>query len=243
MPLDDPPHQQAEGNGPRGRVVQLGERDAILGGPAERVDLGRRVPHRVPGDVLVTIVVDRVVGLDPGGVDRELVPRAPIVVGVEHEDDLVGGGLIVAARQQPDDAVGVGVEGTDEDVEIAGIVGHPRLRGQRGRRPFAGLGFEEPIDRRGRAPDGVVVPSVQHGGHGRERGPHRRSGRSRRSGHHRLTLEDQQYPQQRRHLDTSAERLLRWTADPRSGLAGGAPRGPALNYWWPVAGCCTPRHR
>ena len=74
------------------------------------------------------------------------------------------GGLLVPAGEQADDAVGVGIEGADEDVEIARVVGHagfgPVTRG----RAFAWLGLEELVDRRGLPPDGVVVAPSSTGG-------------------------------------------------------------------------------
>jgi hypothetical protein len=82
MALDDPPEQEAEGDVAPGRVVELGERDPVLGGPAERVDPGGRVPHGFPGDVLVAIIVDRVVHLDAGGVHHELVSGPAVVVRI-----------------------------------------------------------------------------------------------------------------------------------------------------------------
>src|SRR5690606_23215885 len=70
--LDVPPDAEAERVAGRVRVAELRERDAELGGPAERVDRRGDVPHAVPGPVLHVVVVDRVVPLDAVRVDGEL---------------------------------------------------------------------------------------------------------------------------------------------------------------------------
>ena len=121
--------------------------------PSESIR-GRRLPDRVPGHVLVAVVVDRVVGLHPGRIDHELVAGAPVVVGIEHEDDLVRRGLVVAAGEQADDAVGPGIEGADEDVEMCGRRRPPGPRSGTGpAAPSLGLACRNAsIDRRG-APD------------------------------------------------------------------------------------------
>ena len=207
--LDDPPDQEAEADAALGGVVELGERDPVLGGPAERVDPGGHVPHRVPGDVLVRVVVDRVVRLHPRGAHHELVPRAAVVIGVEHQDDLVGGRLLVAAGEEADDAVGGRVEGADEDVQVVGVVGHPCHRAEAGRSALAGPGLEKSVYGGGRAPDGVLIGAVERRRLGRPRGPHRGRGRERGSRRRRLCLQSQQQPEPGAHRVTLAGRLRR----------------------------------
>ena len=131
------------------------------------------------------------------------------MVRVEHEDDFVGGGLVVTAGQEPDDAVGVGVEGSNEDVEIARIIGYARLGSELGLRPFAGLCLEELADRRGNAPHGIVVSPIEHGrDFGKDRSRRRRlggQGRRRRS----RSLQTQQHAEEWDHLRALAVRLPR----------------------------------
>src|SRR2546430_12403973 len=64
-----------------------------------------------------------------GRVHGELEAGAAVVGGIDHDLELVGGGADVAAREELQDAVGVGGERPDEDVEGAGVVGGLRLRG------------------------------------------------------------------------------------------------------------------
>ena len=137
--LDHPPDQETEGPAGLGGVVELGERDTVLRGPPQRVDPGGDVPHRVPVHVLVAVVIDGVVGLDPGGIDRKLEAGAAVVIGIEHDRHVVRGGLVVPPAEQAHDAVGMGIEGADEDVEIVLVEGDPGLGAALGLRALARL--------------------------------------------------------------------------------------------------------
>src|SRR5207245_205461 len=121
--LDVTPHREPERVRGPGNVAQLRERDPELGGPPERVDLRAYVPYRVPSVVLLAVVVHRVITLHAGGVHGELEARAAVVVGVHHDLQLIGGGPNVPPREQLENAVGMGVERADKDVEVAGGVG------------------------------------------------------------------------------------------------------------------------
>ena len=101
------------------------------------------VPDRVPCDVLVAVVEDRVVGLHPGGVHRELVAGPPVVVGVEHQRDVVGRRRVVAAGEQAHDAVGVGIECPDEGVQVVLVVGDASLGAELRLGALGRLGLEE----------------------------------------------------------------------------------------------------
>ena len=224
--LDGAPDQKAEAGAAFRRVVELGERDPVLGRPAERVDPGGHVPDSVPGDVLVAVVEDGVVGLHTDRVHHELEAGAPVVPGVEHHNDLVRRGLLVATGEEADDAVGVGIEGADEDVEVARVVGNPRDGGVTRGRAFAWLGLEEPVDGLGLAPDGVVVGAVEHRRLGRAGGPDtgdlggRRVWKRSRRGD--LSLYDQQHAEcgaqgfargKDASLDTAGWRMVGWGGD------------------------------
>src|SRR5207244_8683077 len=76
--LDVSPHRETERvRGPRD-VAQLRERDLELGGPPERVDLRADVPYRVPGVILLAVVVHRVVTLPAGRIHGQLQARAAV---------------------------------------------------------------------------------------------------------------------------------------------------------------------
>ena len=97
--LDVTPHGEAEGVGVGVGVPQLRQRNPKLGRPAERVDGGGHFPDAVPRVVLVIVVVDGVIAFHAGGVDGELKAGAPVVVGVDHDFELVGRRAHVAARE------------------------------------------------------------------------------------------------------------------------------------------------
>src|SRR5690606_18505057 len=103
--LDVAPDAEAERVAGRVRVAELRERDAELGGPAERVDRRGDVPYAVPRRVLLVVVVDRVIALHAVRVDGELEAGAPVVVGVDDDLDLVRRPAHVAARERAHDAV------------------------------------------------------------------------------------------------------------------------------------------
>ena len=130
VPLDVAPHGEAERVRVRMRVAQLRQRYLELRRPAERVHGRRHLPYAVPGIVLVVVVVDRVIALHSGRVDRELVAGAPVVVGVDDDLELIRRRPHVATRQDLQDAVGMGIEGADERVEVVVVVGDLGFRGE-----------------------------------------------------------------------------------------------------------------
>src|SRR3989441_2374540 len=148
---------------PLAPVRQLRERDPDLRRPAERVEAGRDVPHGVPGEVLVAVIVDLRVELHPGRIDAELEAGAAVVMGVEEQPDLVGGGEVIAAGEDGDDAVRVGVERPDEDVEVARVIRDFRFGRQLRRAALAGPPLLELGDRLRQPPDGVIVAPVDYG--------------------------------------------------------------------------------
>jgi hypothetical protein len=75
---------------------------------------------------------------------------------------MVRRGLLVAAGQEAHNAIGMGIEGSDEDVEVVGIVGHAGLGSEARGKPLAGPGLEETVNHRRGLPDGIVVPSVEN---------------------------------------------------------------------------------
>jgi len=118
------------------------------------------IPHGVPGEVLVAVVEDLRIELDPRWVDAELEAGAAVVIGVEEQPHHVGGREVVAAGEDGDDAVGVRIEAADKDVEVAGVEGDFRFGGQLGRAALAGTPLLEFRNRRRLTPDGIVITSV-----------------------------------------------------------------------------------
>ena len=144
-------------------VAHLRERNAELGRPPQRVDRGGHVPYAVPGAVLVSTVVHRLVHLHAGRVHAELVTRPPVVIRVDEDPDHVGRREGVAPLEEPDDAVGVGIERPHEHVEIRRVVCDLRFGAKTRLLSFGGLPLLEPRYWRGSAPDRVVVLAVDHG--------------------------------------------------------------------------------
>src|SRR6266550_3879631 len=98
--IDVAPNPKAKDVAGLVRIAELRQRKPELRCPAERVDLGRDLPHAVPGVVFLLIVpVHRVVTLHPARVHRELEAGAAVVVGVDHDLDLVTADAGVAAGE------------------------------------------------------------------------------------------------------------------------------------------------
>ena len=81
--------------------------------PAFRVPRHLHVPHRVPAVVAGAVVVVVTIALDADRVHRELVRRSVIEVGIDNHLQPVGGRRLIAPREEPDDALGFGVEGAN----------------------------------------------------------------------------------------------------------------------------------
>ena len=168
------------------RIAELRQRKPELRCPAERVDLGRDLPHAVPGVVFLLIVpVHRVVTLHPARVHRELEAGAAVVVGVDHDLDLVTADAGVAAGEEPLDAVRMRVERSDKHVEIVLVVGDLGLGREARIRILTRLELPEVLDDRRLVPYLVIVFAVDHrrrGGALRHRGGGVPSRRGRRRG-------------------------------------------------------------
>ena len=93
---------------------------------ARRAD--RDVPHGVPARSRCWCRRTSTVLLHAGGVDGELVRRAPIAVRVDDDADPVRRRSLVAARQHADDLVRLRFERADGDVERRCVVRPPALR-------------------------------------------------------------------------------------------------------------------
>ena len=124
--------------------------------------MGGDIPHRVPGVVLLAIVVHGVVALHTRRVHGELEARAPIVVGIDHDLELIGRSPDIPAREELQNAVGMWIEGANKDIEVAVVVGDLSLRGKARIAVFPGLELTELRDGRRHPPDLVVVPPVDH---------------------------------------------------------------------------------
>src|SRR3989449_9498966 len=94
-----------------------------------------------------SIVVDRVVALHAGRIHGELEAGAAVVVGVDDDLDLVGGGADVAAGEELEDAIRVGIERPDEHVEVARVVRDLRFRREPRVAVLLGLELAELRDR------------------------------------------------------------------------------------------------
>ena len=84
------------------------------------------------------------------------------MVGVDEHADVIGRRQHVAPGEQAFDAIGVGIEGAHEDVQIALVVGDSRFRAEAGRRVLHRVPLAEGRKRLGRPPDVVVVAAVDH---------------------------------------------------------------------------------
>src|SRR5712692_7691641 len=82
---------------PLAAVGKLRQRDPELRRPAEGVDARRDIPHRVPREVLVAVVVDLRIQLHPRRIDHEFEAGATVMIGVEEQPDHVGWREVVAA--------------------------------------------------------------------------------------------------------------------------------------------------
>ena len=145
-----------------GAVAELRERNAIFGDPSERVDGRGRVPHAVPGAVLVAVVIDGHVHLHASRVDTELVARSAVVVRVEEDPDHVGRRVRVASLEQLDDAVGMRIVRANEDVQVRGVIGNLRDRLEAWLLALGWTPHEKLRELRCGLPDGVVVLAVDH---------------------------------------------------------------------------------
>ena len=153
---------QREADGAAIGVVeaQLRERDPELGAPAVRVAAHLDVPHRVPAVVARAVVEVVPVPLHANRVDRELVGRSVIEIGIDDHLHPVGGRGLIAPREDADDAVGFAVEGADGDVERIVVERDPRFGAVAGRLALGGLALDEGPDDGGLLPGALVQAAV-----------------------------------------------------------------------------------
>src|SRR6266540_2286002 len=185
--VDVAPDGESEGVARGVSVAELGKRNPKLRGPTERVYLCRDFPDTVPRVVFLLIVtVHRVIALHTRRVHGKLKAGSPVVVGIDHDFDLITADADVAAGQKLLDAVGMRVEGSYENVEVVVVVGDLGFRGEARVRVLGRLELPEVLDDRSEAPDFVVVfpiddrrgrSAVRHSG----RRVRRRRGRWRRA--------------------------------------------------------------
>ncbi len=148
--------------------TQLRERNPELRRPAFRVPRHLDVPHRVPAVVARAVVVVVTIALDADRVHRELVRRSVIEVGIDNDLQPVRGRRLIAPRQEPDDALGFGVEGANRHVEGRRVVGDARGGEVAGRRALGRFALHELRDLRRELPGPLVQMSVDDDGLGRD---------------------------------------------------------------------------
>lgn len=157
--VDPPDHRAAAVRA----VPELGERDPELGRPPERVDRGRRVPDRVPVQVLGGVVVVEHILLRAPRRDGEAERGATVVVAVDHDVRPVAVHVgRIPARELDRDRVRIVVE-ADPDVDRLIVIDDPRLRRARRRLARRGAQLHEIRRDRGRGPHGIVQPPIEHG--------------------------------------------------------------------------------
>ena len=117
----------------RGSIAKLRKRNPELGAPAALAARHRDVPHRIPALIVVRVVEPVAVLLDACRIDGELERRSPIVKRIDEHADPVRRRVLIAPRADADNALRIGVEGLDRDVERGRVVGDSRF-GRKGRR-------------------------------------------------------------------------------------------------------------
>jgi hypothetical protein len=187
-PIDIAPDRKTERVAWRVGIAKLGQRDAEFGGPAQRIHLRCHLPDTVPRVVfLLVVTIHRVIALHAAGAHREFETGAAVVVGIDHQFDLITADTDVAAGQKLFDAVGMRIEGSHERVEIVVVVGDLGLGADARVRVLKRLKLPEVLDDGGQAPHLVVVLPIDHR-RGRRamrhsgRGVRRRRGRRRTGG-------------------------------------------------------------
>src|SRR5436309_3825182 len=147
VPVDVAPDREAKRVTGGVRIPELRQRNAKLRGPPHRIHLRGHFPHPVPRVVFLLIVaVHRIIALYPAGIHGKLEARAPVVVGVDHDLDLVTADADVAAGQELLDAVGMVIESADEHIKIVLVVSDLRFRRKARVRVFGRLTLPEVLD-------------------------------------------------------------------------------------------------
>jgi hypothetical protein len=117
-----------------------------------RITRHRHVPHRVPAVVAVVVVVPVAIDLHAGGIDRELVGGALVVIRVDQHVQPVARRILIAAGEIGHDLVGVVVERAHLHEQVEGVVGDPEFRALARRAAVLRLALTEPFHRRGETP-------------------------------------------------------------------------------------------
>ena len=157
---------------------KLTKRNPELRHPAERVNASGDVPHSVPRLIFIVVIIHIEVTLDARRIDTELVTRAPIMIGVDHQLQLLGAGTHVTATKERDNAIGCGIVHASQHIEILVVVGDADFGLEPCLSAFLRLVLEELIDHLHVLPGGVVGLAVEHG---RTRCARRHRRRSRRA--------------------------------------------------------------
>src|SRR3989449_10483323 len=101
--------------------------------------------------------------LHPRGIDAEFIAGSAIMIRIQEQPDHVGGREVVAPGEHRDDAVGVRIEGADENVQVGRVVGDFRLGRELGRVALAGPPLLKSGNRLGLPPHGIVGAPVNDG--------------------------------------------------------------------------------
>jgi len=108
----------------------------------------------------LVVTVHGIIALHPSGIHGKLEAGAPVVVGVDHDLDLVTADADVTARQELLDAVGMAIERAHEHVKVVLVVGNLRFRRKARVRVLGRLELAKLPNDRGEPPDLVVVLPV-----------------------------------------------------------------------------------
>ena len=108
---------------------ELGERYAHLCGPAQRVDPGPALPHRVEGQLgtVFRILAVVIVLANPSGRQRESVRGTAVQIGIERDDEDLGIAIGITAGHRAADRAGIGAIHPRADVERIAIIDQANL--------------------------------------------------------------------------------------------------------------------
>ena len=148
---------------------------------------------------------------------------------------MVGRGLLVPAGEQAHDAVGMGIEGADEDVEIVRVVGHAGLGPEPGWAPSLGLAWRNRSITGADCQTGIVVPSVEHRRGVCQSGADLGCGRGNRLRPDGFSLKSQHYGEDCYQTETPVSGVTSWTPARAEGLDESALEKVAPYGRWRLA--------